>query len=294
MALDWRADRGNLRGAARVARSMRFRQFCRGVLGLSAAALATGCSSLPGSSLVPTSGGLREVAQAGAGGPSVIFEAGAGDGAEVWSKVYPEVARFTAVVAYSRSGYGVAAPRLTARTGEEVVRELRQLLAERGVKPPYVLVGHSLGGLYVELFAKLHPAEVAGLVLVDPTHPDHLARMRTERPGNYRVVQTMMALNRASTLGAELRGLEETGRQWHAAPALPPRPAIVLSATRASRLDGEGFAEFTRALQTEVVKGWPGAEQRFVEATHYLQKEKPEDVIAAVKDVVDRVRASSR
>jgi pimeloyl-ACP methyl ester carboxylesterase len=220
----------------------------------------------------------------------VVFEAGAGDGMESWDKVYPEVARFTTSFAYSRRGYGVSAPALVNRSGTEIVRELREVLAAQGLRPPYVLVGHSLGGLYLELFAKLHPDEVAGLVLVDPTHPDQLERTKTERPATYAIVQSLKTLNAAHTLGAELRGADETGRQWHAAPPFPQRPTIVLTATRARPLEGASFAMFTQRLQTELVKSWPGAEQRLVDSTHYIQREKPDVVIAAIREVVERAR----
>lgn len=252
--------------------------------------LFTGCVSLPSAAAAAAHGG-GSAAQAGAGSPVVVFEAGAGDGRETWSRVTPAVAEFTTTFAYSRRGYGLTGPAPWKRDGAGVVENLRRDLAARGLKPPYVLVGHSLGGLYMEVFAKLHPDEVAGLVLVDPTHPDHVERMKRERPSSYRTLQVAMTLNVATAMAAELRGTEATSRQWHDAGPPPACPTIFLTATRSRPIDGKTFAEFSKALQTELVALWPGAEQRFVDATHYLQKEKPAIVIAAIREVVDRARA---
>jgi pimeloyl-ACP methyl ester carboxylesterase len=275
-----------------VGRFLRF-MLCAPVFALGALVLLhTGCGSLPSAAAAAAHGG-GSVTQAGADSPVVVFEAGAGDGKESWDRVAPAVADFTTTFTYSRRGYGLTGPAPWKRDGAGVVEELRHHLATRGLRPPYVLVGHSLGGLYMELFAKLHPDEVAGLVLVDPTHPDHFERMKRERPGSYRVVQVAMTLNAATPMAAELRGMGETSRQWHDAGPPPAVPAIFLTATRARLVDGKALIEFTKALQTELVAQWPGAEQRFVDATHYIQKEKPDIVIAAIREVVDRARVGN-
>lgn len=232
-----------------------------------------------------------KIAQAGTGGPVVVFEAGAGDGMESWAKVFPETATFTTAFAYSRRGYGFSLPVWSRRDGGTIVEELRGALAVRGLRPPYILVGHSIGGLYMQLFAKLHPEDVAGAVLVDTTHPDQLERMKSERPGNYALVQTAMKLNAAKTLGAEMRDLEETAREWHEAGSFPARPMILLSAGRANALDGAGFPEFMQRLHADIVAAWPGAERRVVDdSTHYIQRQRPEAVVGAIRELVDRFR----
>lgn len=262
---------------------------------LLAVLLSSGCSSvsMPGSRLASGSGGWNQVAQTGKGTPCVVFEAGAGDDMGTWTKVYSDVAGFTEVFAYSRQGQGLSSPKLLPRTGAETVAELRTLLKTRGIAPPYVLVGHSLGGLYMELFAKLHPNEVAGLVLVDPTHPDQLQRLKEKYPARYGLVQSMKVLGLASGLGSELMGTGATSREWHAAGPMPQRPIIVLTSTKGNALDGAEFMKFNGALQTEIVREWPGAQQRFIEASHYIQKERPADVIAAIREVLDRSRADA-
>ncbi len=254
------------------------------------AAILSGCATLPQATTVRTPSGRHRVAQAGSGVPPVIFEAGAGDGMETWAQVYPEVAKLTTAFAYSRRGYGLGAPVLAHRDGATIVAELRTLLAARGLHPPYILVGHSLGGLYMQLFARLHPDEVAGVVLVDTTCPDHLARMKEERPGNHALVQSMIAVNALHTMSAELRGLTDTSLQWHEAGAFPLRPMILLSANRPTVMDGADFLKFVHGLQAELIGAWPGAQLRLVEARHYIQRERPDAVVAAIREVLQRAR----
>lgn len=255
-----------------------------------AAATLCGCTSLPNTTTVQTAAGRHECARAGTGTPTVVFEAGAGDGMETWKQVFPEIAKSTTVFAYSRRGYGASAPVLAHRDGATIVGELRALLAAQDLKPPYILVGHSLGGLYMQLFAKLHPAEAAGVVLVDTTAPDQMARMKEERPGNYALLQTVMTVNVLHTMSSEVRNMTETSRQWHAAGPFPRRPMILLSASPAAAIDGAGFRGFMDRLHTELVSAWPGAERRIIDSGHYIQRERPAAVITAIREIIDRAK----
>ncbi len=106
------------------------------------------------------------------GAPMVILEAGLGDTFLVWSKVQPGVASYTRVCSYDRAGYGWSDPGPMPRTTERMVKELHALLAKAGIRGPYVLVGHSFGGLIMRLYATTYPQEVTGLVLVDTSHAD--------------------------------------------------------------------------------------------------------------------------
>jgi pimeloyl-ACP methyl ester carboxylesterase len=108
----------------------------------------------------------------GRGGPAVVLEAGAGDFSFDWSRVQPEVARFTRVCSYDRAGSAWSDPGPTPRTMHQEVFELHTLLRKAKVRGPYVLVGHSYGGLLVRLYTRQYPREVAGMVLVDSTDPD--------------------------------------------------------------------------------------------------------------------------
>ena len=104
----------------------------------------------------------------------VVFENGLGGRMEWWNKVIPEISKDTTTFAYNRPGYGSSDPVSTPRDGLHIVDELRMLLKNKYLNPPYILVGHSLGGLYMQLFARRYPDEVGALILVDSTHPKQL------------------------------------------------------------------------------------------------------------------------
>jgi len=105
---------------------------------------------------------------AGTGSPAVVFEGGIGAGSEEYRQLQDRVAATTAVVTYDRAGYGASEVGPLPRDSRSEVEELRALLARLKTPRPYILVGHSMGGLNVQVYASLHPEEVAGMVLLDP------------------------------------------------------------------------------------------------------------------------------
>jgi glucans biosynthesis protein C len=111
--------------------------------------------------------------RSGQGTPAVVFQSGLGDGPDVWRTVLPRVQAVTTAVALQRPGYGGSALPPGSRDACTIAAEQRAALQTAGIAPPYVLVGHSLGGLYQYVYARLYPHDVAALVLVDPTHPEH-------------------------------------------------------------------------------------------------------------------------
>lgn len=114
----------------------------------------------------------------GVGSPTVVFEAGLPGSVLSWTHVLPELARLVRVVAYDRAGLGWSDAGPEPRSAERIVAEWRTLLERAGIPPPYVLVGHSFGGLTARLFAARYPHEVAGLVLIDPIGPHEWAPLR--------------------------------------------------------------------------------------------------------------------
>ncbi len=116
------------------------------------------------------------------GKPTVIFEGGLGAPSLVWSLVQPRVAVHTRACSYDRAGYAWSDPSPQPRTARQIVDELHRLLEQAGETGPYLLVGHSLGGMIVRVYAAEHPEQVSGLVLVDARHEDFFTRM----PPNYR------------------------------------------------------------------------------------------------------------
>jgi pimeloyl-ACP methyl ester carboxylesterase len=135
------------------------------------------------SQLVPVEGTRRlNLYCIGHGTPTVVFDSGLGDGTKAWGLVQPVIARRTRACSYDRAGLGFSDPAQRPGTSANAVDDLHRLLAAARIEPPYVLVGHSLGGMNMKLYAETYPAEVAGMVLVDPSHEDLGNRLWTLDP----------------------------------------------------------------------------------------------------------------
>jgi pimeloyl-ACP methyl ester carboxylesterase len=119
-------------------------------------------------------GGGRQIymSERGSGGPAVIFESGIAATSQNWLRMQESVAEFSRTVTYDRRGLGWSSAAKSERTPSNIARELRDLLQRAGVPGPYVLVGHSFGGLVVRRYAAEYPDEVVGVVLVDAMRPE--------------------------------------------------------------------------------------------------------------------------
>jgi len=144
----------------------------------------------------------------GAGTPTVVLESGAGDFSLVWALVQPAAAQFTRTCSYDRAGYAWSDAGPTPRTLAQIAYELHTVLANAGEKGPYVLVGASLGGPIVRVFANTYPNDVSGMVLVDSVHEDgylflngRMARLReTSQKREIPPVQTMVKMEAGEPL----------------------------------------------------------------------------------------------
>ena len=112
----------------------------------------------------------------GQGAPVVVLDSGLGDSYVSWMKVQPQIAKFTRVCSYDRAGLGYSDDSPRPRTSKVMAEELHTLLHDADVSPPYILVGHSMGGYNVRLFDSLYRSEVSGMVLVDSSHPEQEKR----------------------------------------------------------------------------------------------------------------------
>jgi pimeloyl-ACP methyl ester carboxylesterase len=187
-------------------------------------------------------GGFRlhlHVTGLASGAPTVILEGGAGLGSATWAWVQPQVAERTRVVAYDRAGVGWSDRGPEPRDGRQIASELHTALKGADVRGPYVLVGHSFGGVYVRIFADMYPDEVAGLVLVDPTHPDQLKRSPRAAQSMRTTRQLMRVLDGLSHLG--LLRLANPAAMFM--PGLPPRQAAELRAYAAAGCAAAAGAE---------------------------------------------------
>lgn len=134
----------------------------------------------PPGELVDVNNHKLHVQVVGIGTPTVVMESGEGGTSLDWSFVQTEIGKITTVYTYDRAGFGWSDPSLDPRTCDEIVDDLYVLLENSGAKGPYILVGHSFGGLIVRLFASKYPNEVVGIVLVDAVHEDLYSRFPSE------------------------------------------------------------------------------------------------------------------
>jgi pimeloyl-ACP methyl ester carboxylesterase len=130
----------------------------------------------PPGKLVEIDGSRMHIKSVGTGSLTVILEAGLGAMSSVWGWIQPEVEKFTRVVSYDRPGLGWSDADTFSPSALRIAWRLHKLLQISGITGPYVLVGHSMGGLLVRVFANQYPDEVVGMVLVDATHQDQYER----------------------------------------------------------------------------------------------------------------------
>lgn len=247
-------------------------------------ALLTSCASLPNSTTEKINDRHTEFALTQHDTVPVVFETGLGGRMEWWKKVIPEISKDTTTFAYNRPGYGNSDPVSTPRDGLHIVDELRMLLRSKGVNPPYILVGHSLGGLYMQLFARRYPDEVSALILVDSTHPKQLEGEGSLDRQSF-LVQGLLGVFVTGTAKEELDLLPQTGEQLLRFPTLLNKPVFVLSASEPMK-EKSPLADDANAKRKDIARFYPGSKQIWVDSGHGIPLEKPEAVISAIREAL--------
>jgi pimeloyl-ACP methyl ester carboxylesterase len=156
--------------------------------------------------LIDIGGRTMHLYCSGQGPVTVVFDAPSGEAGWSWYRVQPAVARHTRACVFDRAGLGFSAPAGWPNTSANVAEDLHKLLATAGIRPPYVMVGNSLGGGNVQVYAYRYPGEVKGLVLVEPQHEDLTARLDAASQGNLNKMYAMVTAQNNACLAAAQEG----------------------------------------------------------------------------------------
>ncbi len=294
----------------------------------------------PRGQMVDIGGRRMHIDCRGTGAPTVILEAGLGTGGTIdWTLVHDKIASVTRTCAYDRAGIMWSDPGNQPQHATAVADDLHATLKAAGISGPLVLVGHSVGGPYVRTYVGRYGDQVAGLVMVDPSTPDQVARLGKATGADVHPGRASMLFHAASALAwtgivrviasgtgdkhlppdaaaaqaayastsitgaaAELDGFDRSMADARAVHSFGNRPLIVLTAMApftAAQLKGLGMTPATGArfkqewqrLHAEQARfSTRGRQQIVPDATHYIQFDRPDIVIAAVREVVDTVR----
>lgn len=266
----------------------------------------------------------------GQGSPVVILDSGLGDSFIVWQKVQPQIAEFTRVCSYDRAGLGYSDSSPHPRTSQVMAQELHTLLHNAGISGPFVLVGHSAGGFNVRVFSSLYRNEMAGMVLVDASHPEQqkrlppalndldatwvreaeflefttpfgLPRLLGFCGGDPAVRATDCTFSSAREVVAELKAISQSAAQTAATGSLGEMPLIVLSHDPDQPLPDlpadlvKPTNEAWEKMQEELAHlSTKGSQTIAKNSSHYIQLDRPDLVIDAIRNVVNQVRPSSK
>jgi pimeloyl-ACP methyl ester carboxylesterase len=253
--------------------------------------------------------GQRELAFAcsGQGSPTVLLETGLGAESAEWETVERGVATFARVFRYDRAGRGMSAPAPTPRDAHVIVDELQRLLRLAGFSGPYVLVGQSLGGLLMRVFAQRYRADVAGLVLVDSMHEDQFdvfgptfpPPTPSDPPALEEIRQFWTGGWKRPESTVERIDFVEAIRQGREVVSLGDLPLHIITAGSFLHMP------FVPPARRETLQGlWEGLQERFLRLSsrstqtfvrtsgHFVQRDDPQSVVEAIQDVHQRALSS--
>ena len=224
---------------------------------------------------------------AGRGDATVVFENGLGGPLEHWGKVQPDVSRFARTVTYDRAGLGLSEDGPPPRDGRRIAAELRRALLSAGITPPYIIVGASLGGPYIRIFAGMYPDDVAGMVLVDPT-PDSA---RVDDAAGLPELESL-----PNTLDQARASHVPSGIPLFLIDAVSPEEVpFATESIRTLRMNSRRETETESREYRRWLDGIPGSRLVITNRSgHNVAQEQPELVVATIRQVVDEATRRSQ
>jgi pimeloyl-ACP methyl ester carboxylesterase len=215
--------------------------------------------------------------------PTIIMDAGYGDHSKAWDPVLKELSMLSSVFTYDRAGLGKSGRSTSPRTSREMVKELKELLAEANIAPPYILVGHSFGGGNMRMYATEYSDEVCGLVLVDSTPEEYRERFLPTMPKDFQEAYHKQFDREGNydEFMESLRQLKDTRRRLDV-------PLIVLSAGKKAHYSAESQALWND-MQRELIEISSQGELVIAEnSAHYIQRDEPDVIVDAVRKLIDQ------
>ncbi|WP_391115948.1 alpha/beta fold hydrolase [Psychrobacillus sp. L3] len=217
------------------------------------------------------------------GKPTIVMDAGYGDYSKTWDLIISAISMLTEVLIYDRAGLGKSEKSSNPRTSSVMVKELNELLKRAKLKGPYILVGHSFGGLNMRLYASEYPNEVCGLILVDSTPEEYrekfLPTMSIEFQEAYN--KQFVYESNYDEFIESLKQVKESRRKLNV-------PLIVLSAGKKAHYPKES-QELWNEMQKEFLRISSNSEFKVAEnSAHYIQNDEPEVVIEVIKSLIEK------
>lgn len=231
----------------------------------------------------------------GEGSPTIVMLSGAGSPLEGWFRLFPDLPRLGTVVTYDRPGVGASARPREPQLGTTVVLQLRALLREIGARPPFLLVGHSFGGLHANLFARVYPEETCGVLFLEATAPDDVLNMKLYLSSLQRTVAGLLDRLSPPDPNDEISNELETVAEIAEAPPFPPIPVTVISGgKRLPRWMASLGAQHERERNQEALARLSPLGERVIAqgSAHFPQMSEPQLVLDALQKLVERTRVA--
>jgi pimeloyl-ACP methyl ester carboxylesterase len=247
---------------------------------------------LPPIQALQTRSGRLSYLLSGQGPPTIVLFSGAGVSLQGWEPLYPRIEQLGAVFGWNRFGLQGSDPPPARQTGTTVVGSLRELLGYAGLAPPYVLVAHSLGGLFANLYARLYPQEVAGVLFLEATHPDDREALRKHEDQLARALAKVLTLPEVffkPNLHRELKTVGDTVQEIASAGPFPEVPVRVITGglTPKAAMMSPGALGAKRANQQALARLSPMGEQVIAhQSGHFPQLTEPELVLQVLSELV--------
>lgn len=242
---------------------------------------------------VETSKGVVEYSVCGSGEPNIILINGGSGPIEGWMKVLEDVSNLSSVFCYNRLGVGGSDKPQENQDGITIIETLRETLSLIAIDPPYVIVGHSLGGLYANLFARLYPDEVAAIVFLEASHPEDMKL--DEYQGKIiktinKLLSIFDSLSQHKKLG-EVHYVKETINQINLHEAFPDIPLYVITGTKENRLMPKEALTIRRKNQLDLLSLTSYSKQTFADNSgHFPQLTDSNIVIQVIDKAVQKIK----